>query len=196
MTDMNAQDKELDDIRRQWQTMKLDNERLREANLKLSQQLSTQKACDKQRKLAAFYKRIGITSMVALPMLAFPLSYVLNAPLWLCLMYGGMGLVFGVMDLCFASFVEKTDYITMPVCEAMVHAQLVILWQARLRAIAMALAAVVLFPLFFHIDAMGERHVMYGAVVGLVIGLALGLLMYYDKRRMAKKMLADLECED
>ncbi|MDE6137480.1 MAG: hypothetical protein K2F97_08400, partial [Muribaculaceae bacterium] len=136
---------------------------------------------------------IGWVAILLMPFLAVVQLEQLEAPVWLCALYGGVGVVMGIIDLCFARFVDKTDYISMPVCDAVVHAQRVLLWQARLRSVGICLAAVVLVPLFFHIDRIGSRSVMYGAVAGLIIGVILGLRFYYAKRRAARKILSDLE---
>ena len=173
--------------------MQLANERLRKANQRLTDELSAKRVSDSKHRLANDYRVIGWVAILLMPFLAVVQLEQLEAPVWLCALYGGVGVVMGIIDLCFARFVDKTDYISMPVCDAVVHAQRVLLWQARLRSVGICLAAVVLVPLSFHIDRIGSRSVMYGAVAGLIIGVILGLRFYYAKRRAARKILSDLE---
>ena len=190
---MENHDTQFDEMRRQWQSMQLDNERLRKANERLTEELSAKRVSDRKHRLANDYRMLGWIALFLMPFLALLLPEQLDAPLWPGAPYGGVGIVMGIIDLCFARFVDKTDYISMPVCDAIVHAQRVLLWQARLRSVGICLAAIVLVPLFFHIDSMGMRSVMYGAIAGLIIGLVLGLRFYYSKRRAARKILEDLE---
>lgn len=192
---MENHDTQFDEMRRQWQSMQLDNERLRKANQRLTEELSAKRVSDRKHRLASDYRVIGWLAILLMPFLALLLLEQLDAPLWLGALYGGVGVVMGIIDLGFARFVDKTDYISMPVCDAIVHAQRVLLWQARLRSVGICLATLVLVPLFFHIDSMGMRSVMHGAIAGLIIGLGLGLRFYYTKRRAARRILADLELQ-
>lgn len=187
---------ELDQIRQQWQSMKLNCERLEETNRQLSHKLSSRLAVTNQEKLASHYTIVGILSLILLPSLAFMLYYTLEAPIWLRCLYGGMGLPMGAIDLYFASFVKRCDYISMPTCEALAHARRVHLWIARLHSIGMAMATIVLVPLFFHLAKIDHEGVLVGGVAGLIIGLALGFCIYYRNRRLSKRILADLECEE
>lgn len=173
--------------------MQLDNERLRKANERLTEELATKRVSDRKHRLANDYRVIGCAAILLMPFLALTLREELDASVWLSVLYGTIGVVMGVMNLCFARFVDKTDYISMPVCDAIAHAQRVLLWQARLRIVGICLATVVLVPLFLHIDDIGIRSAMYGAVAGLIIGVILGLRFYYCKRRAAKRILEELE---
>lgn len=161
------------------------------------QRLSAERAGTKQHKLAGFYRGMGLTGIILLPVLGYMLyKSGMSIPLWMCILYGCTGIAIGILDILFASFVSRTDYIDMPVKEAIVHAHKVLLYQSRLRNAGMLLAAVVLVPLFFHFYNTGNNSVLIGAATGLIAGLAIGLTLNFRKRRMAKRMLADLENDD
>lgn len=194
---MNPHDNELDDIRRQWQSIQTNQQRLESTNRQLMQRLSAERAGTKQHKLAGFYRGMGLTGIILLPVLGYMLyKSGMSIPLWMCILYGCTGIAIGILDILFASFVSRTDYIDMPVKEAIVHAHKVLLYQSRLRNAGMLLAAVVLVPIFFHFYNTGNNSVLIGAATGLVAGLAIGLTLNFRKRRMAKRMLADLENDD
>lgn len=185
---------ELEGLRSQWQSMKINCDRLDKANEKLSRQLSAERAVSKQEKLARHYRRIGLISLVLLPMLSMPLREVVEAPVWMCVVYALAGVVFAVLDLSFSSFVQKSDYISLPTCEAIAHAARVLVWQARIHVAGIAVAVVVIAPMFVHFYSVG-KEILWGGVAGGVIGAAIGLSMFMRYRRMARRMLADLESE-
>lgn len=191
---MDQQDKQLEDLRTQWQTMKLDNERLVDANRRLSQQLSAQRASDRQRTLARRYRVTGLVALVMLPLLAFQLHHVAEVPVWICVLYAVLGIVMGALNLWFSVYVGDKDFISRPTCEALEHVRKVLLWQARLRTAGMTIAFVVLAPLFAHFASL-ERNVelLVSTGIGLVCGLAIGLTVYRRNRRLAHRMLDDME---
>lgn len=185
---------ELEGLRSQWQSMKINCDRLEKTNEKLSRQLSAERAVSKQEKLARHYRRIGLLSFVLLPILSWPLREVVEVPVWMCVAYALAGVVFAVLDLSFSNFVQKSDYISLPTCEAIEHAARVLVWQARIHVAGIAVALIVIVPMFMHFYSI-DTEVMWGGVAGGVIGAAFGVYLCLRYRRMARRMLADLESE-
>ncbi|MDE6109815.1 MAG: hypothetical protein K2L99_08215 [Muribaculaceae bacterium] len=184
----------LDDIRREWQSLSADTKKLAEANRILVERLAAEKATSKQQNLRRQYLIFAVVSFLLLPALAYVGLYdLLEAPLWLCVLYAAGGVFFGITDLCFVRMIGSVDYIELPTCEAVAHASRMILWQARLRAIGIAAAVVIVAPLFVFMYRMGKPDVLIGGIAGLVIGAVLGTLKYNSLRRTARRMLADLE---
>jgi len=192
---MDAHDNELDEIRHQWQSLKVDRQRLEQANRRLSQRLSAERAVSKQKRLSNYYRRIGIASVIILPILAVPLYYIVGMPLWVSLLYAAVGIALGTMNLRFSMFISDTDYITMPTCDAMIHARRVLLWQARLRNLGIILATVVLVPIFMYLYALNNTSGLTGGIAGGAVGVAIGFALYCKKRRAARNMLSDLESD-
>lgn len=193
---MNQQDKEFEDIRSQWQAMKLDNKRLDETNRELSRKLAAERAGNRRHRLAVRYRATGILSVFLLPLLAMLMTEQAIAPQWICILYAIIGAAMGVMNLAFSFFIDGCDYISLPTNEALRHVHKVLLWQARLRCAGMILAAVVLVPLFAHFASLDDSILLVVTIVGLAIGLAIGLTIYNRNRRMARKILADMGAEE
>lgn len=184
----------LDDIRREWQALSADTRKLAEANRILVARLAAEKATSKQQNLRRQYLAFAVVSFLLLPTLAYTGLYLLlDAPLWLCWLYAAGGLFFGVCDLCYARMIGSVDYIGLPTCEAVAHVSRLILWQARLRAMGIATAVVIVAPLFWFMYQMNKPDVLIGGAAGLVIGAVLGTLKYNSLRRIARRMLDDLE---
>lgn len=187
------QNNRLEDIRSQWQAMKVDGKRLEEANRKLSDRLAAERAGSRQRHLAARYRYAGILSMVLLPVLSVELHEVVDVPSWLCVLYAAVGVALGALNLGFSFFISNSDYLSLSTCDAVAHVRKVLLWQARLRSTGLALAAVVLVPLFVHFASLDDSILLVSTGVGLVLGAAIGMLIYSRNRRLARRIVAELE---
>lgn len=193
---MNTQENQFEALRQQWQSMKIDNDRLQATNLRLSQQLAAQRAGTRQQKLADHYRIIGIAAMALLPFLSIALHDILDTPVWICTLYGVIGVIMGALNLWLSYYVTRTDYILMPTCEAIAHAARVIKYQSRLRIAGTCMAAVVLVPMLLHFNHIGGTGLLGAAGIGLAVGVAVGLSVYYRNRRIARAMLNDLNSQD
>ncbi|MDE6270192.1 MAG: hypothetical protein K2M12_04975, partial [Muribaculaceae bacterium] len=111
---MNPENNQLDDLRQQWQALKIDNRRLEEANRKLSQKLSAEKAETRQRKLALRYRLTGVLGIIMLPLIALEMHADGMAPAWLCWLYGVVGFILGILNVSFSFFISGNDYLTLP----------------------------------------------------------------------------------
>ena len=190
---MNPENNQLDDLRLQWQALKIDNQRLEEANRKLSQKLAAEKAETRQRKLAGRYRFTGILGIFLLPMIAIEMYTVGLVPVWMCWLYGIVGFILGVLNVSFSFYISGNDYLTLPTCEAVRHATKVILWQSRLRNMGLILAALVVVPLIAHFALHLSAAILIGSIIGLCVGLTCGLSLYSRNRRLARRMLSDFE---
>ena len=193
---MESHDNQFDSLRQQWQSMKIDNERLHQTNLRLSRQLAAQRAGTRQQKLAEHYRIIGITAIVLLPFLSLTLYDVLDTPVWICVLYAIVGIFLGSLNLWFSNYVNRTDYILLPTCEAIDHAARVLTYQSRLRIAGTCMAAVVILPMLLHFNNVGGLQLLVAGGVGLAAGAAIGLFIYYRNRRIARAMLDDLNSQD
>ncbi|MDE6161486.1 MAG: hypothetical protein K2F77_07490 [Muribaculaceae bacterium] len=193
---MNTQENQFEALRQQWQSMKIDNDRLQATNLRLSQQLAAQRAGTRQQKLADHYRIIGIAAMLLLPFLSIALYDILDTPVWICTLYGVIGVIMGALNLWLSYYVTRTDYILMPTCEAIDHAARVLKYQSRLRIAGSSMAAVVLVPMLLHFNHIGGLGLLGAAGIGLAVGVCIGLSVYYRNRRIARAMLDDLHTQD
>ena len=193
---MEPQHNDLEELRRQWQSMKLNSDRLEHTNVRLRRQLAGERADSKQKRLVLRYRIMGLVGFVILPFMALILYRELDAPLWLAWLYGVIGVILSILNLGFSIYVASTDYITCPTAEALTHAHNVVLWQARLLMVGIILAVGVLAPMVMYFVSMDNAAVLIGAFVGLLVGCAIGYIRYNSCRRLARRMIADLEIED
>lgn len=190
---MNNIHDQLDALRREWQDIKIDNQRLHDTNRRLTQQLASERAAGRQQRVARYYCILGLVSFVGLPVLAVMLREVLAAPVWLAVLYGAIGVCLAALNFGFGIFTGRSDYLSLPVTEAISHARRVLIWQARLRNVGVLLAVCVVVPIFAHLHLLGENSALAGAIIGIVIGLAIGTAMYLRNRRIVRRALRDLE---
>ena len=180
----------LDELKRQWQSLPSHDDELERTNRELGERLLRGKVSGTQQQLA---RRVERRSLVGLLLVVFaPIIYwELHMPLWYALCYGAFGVAMGAAQQCLARYIKGGRLAEMPVVEALERALRIGIWQKRLRMTGILAGAVLLF-LFFYILTDQSRELLVGAILGLVVGLAIAVPMARKDISLARKLVDDL----
>lgn len=185
---------DLEQFKAQWQSANIKVDRLNEANRELTQKLASQRAISLKQKLAKKYKRIAIVGLF-LPILSIVLYYELSMPIWLCAIYAIFGLVAAYINYDFARFILRTDYISMPIAEAVKHAIKIRVRQRNTMLLLSFMALCVLWALFSQVYKI-EPELIIACYIGLAIGVIIDIIISTKSFRLSKKILSELEEAD
>ncbi len=181
---------EIENIKHNWAALPIENEILQRKNLELTRELSKQKIRSHQEKLAGAY-RIGYVGFL-FPGLALLMRLVVGMSVGLCVFYSLFGIFTGLYDIWFMRYVRKTDYMSMPVVEAVAQASKVIRYQNWSTVIGIVAAALLLVPMFYEMSYI-DMDIFWGGVVGGVVGGVFGTVKCVQNHRHARQMLREIE---
>lgn len=182
---------DLDELRNSWQTLSLRVDNLEATNRRLAKELCSERATSVQQRLARSYRFMSVWGFVLLP-LAFPLYYVIDMPAWLCVLYAVFGILMGLIYLCFASYISRSNYVSLPMVDAVRHALRVRMMQRRILVGGLVMGLVVIVPFFWILFGKEDPVPFYGACVGGAVGLAIGIQKELKFFRLSRQMLAEL----
>lgn len=182
---------DIEEIRRNWSNLKIEHEKLQQANVELTRRLATERIRSTQSKLANAH-RIGYIGFL-FPFLAVLMHYAFDASIGLCVFYSLFGLVCGAYDLWFMDFVRDQDYISMPVVEAISHATKVVKYQNRATVVGLIAMVVLLVPMFYEMSQFGDMNIVWGGLAGLVIGGTIGTIQCLRNHRYARRLLREIK---
>lgn len=174
-----------------WNRTKVDNDRLRQANRQLSEQLATAKAGSLQD---AFARRVRNYSIIALllPLIAPMLYYVLSMPLWVSVVYSLFGVICFAINFWLFRYIKAYRLASMPVLQAVTRATKIRYYQIRTRIACIVLGLPVIVILLALLYDSGDAAIIISAFVGLVIGLAIGITKLMTDLSYTRRMLAAL----
>ena len=179
----------LDELKNTWQTLNLRVDYLEEENRRLAARLAAERASGTQQRLARHYRRMSLVGL-SLPLLSIPL-YLYGMPLWCDILYAVFGLCMCGMHLALAGFIERGDYMSLPVVDAISHAVRIRLWQQRMFICGESAALILAIILFVQFAGLGSEAV----ISGIIGGIAGGIIGYVKQRklfRMSRRLLAQL----
>lgn len=182
---------DVEKIKSDWASLKIENEKLQQANVALTHRLAGERIRSNQSKLAKAH-RIGYMGFL-FPLLAVMMHYAFDASVGLCVLYSVFGVLCGAYDLWFMDFVRDQDYMSMPVVEAISHATKVVKYQNRATIVGIAAMVVVLVPMFYEMADFGDVNIMWGGIAGLVIGGAIGTVQCLRNHRYARRLLREIK---
>lgn len=181
----------LEQLRADWQRVRLDAEGLEATNRILSERLARKKTLTIQDELSARLRRISWVGL-AFPPLAFVMFHQLELPLWLCVVYTVFGLVMATLNRILGDYVSSVRLVELPVAEALRRATYIKVRQQQLRALGVAAGLTVVGLLMMELLETANDAVVLGAVAGLVFGLAIGIPRCIKNARLARRLIDSL----
>lgn len=182
---------DIDKIKRDWTSLRIENEKLQQANVELTRRLADARIRSTQSKLAKSY-RIGYVGFL-FPLLAMMMREAFDASVGLVVFYSLFGLACGCYDLWFMNFVREQDYMSMPVVDAVAHASKVVKYQNRATVVSFVAMIVLLVPMFYEMADYGDRSILWGGAAGLVIGGVIGATQCVRNHRFARRLLREIK---
>lgn len=182
----------LDDIKSKWQSIKIDNDSLRLANERLSDELRRRPVESLQDRLAGRILRNCILAIV-LPLLAPVLYFTLKMPMWLTIFYGAFGLMMCGLQTFLYEYIKREQLTLMAVVDAIERAVHFKIYQLRIRLVGMIVGMTLVTGIFVYLVDADDLAALYGAIVGLVVGLAVGCYKFYTDLAISKNIIKSLE---
>ncbi len=183
---------ELDILKKQWQQVKIENDKLTEANDRLARRLADGQVSTIQDKLVRSHARLQYVGLL-LPLLAILIYYQLQMPLWVAVLYALFGVVMSVLNILFVNYIKEEQLVTLPVADALRRAAVIKDRQTKLLMCGIVGGVVVLAVFFFFIlDVDDSGATLLGAILGLGVGLAISIPKCLRERRMARKLYDSL----
>lgn len=179
----------LDTLRQQWQQQSARTAELEEANRRLADTLSRQKAESLQDRLGARFSRFGWIGLI-LPALAPLLFYVINLPWWVAVFYGAFGVVMSALNFWLSEFILSKRLADMPVAEAIERATRIRMRQSRTTIFGIIMAIPLIASMGMLLPNGPEREsILIGGAVGLVIGAVIGIHRLVVNARITRELL-------
>lgn len=178
---------DIDELKKQWQSMELRIEKLEEENHRLMSSISSNRVAGLRGRLLTRYCMMIIVCIIS--------------PVWLFLL-DNVFYVGQVANVCYALFfmitavangyvyylIRKIDLSTMTIKEALTAATNVDIVRRRMKILGWVLAMPLLVILFYAFYEVGRDEIIYGAWVGLVIGAICGGIYERNTRQLIRQM--------
>lgn len=185
----------IDELKTQWQELRLRVDKLEDNNARLAHQLAAGKAVNYKHQLAKTFQR-GIVVSCVLPILAPLVVTVLNFPLWIAICYALFGVIMVCGNIWIRNYIMKADYMSLPVLQALENAINLKLRMRRLRILSVTIGSGVILSMLVEIIYKTDTAITTGFVVGLVIGTILGIIKWREQSRLSRQIIEELRNAD
>lgn len=182
----------LDELKKQWQSLSTRVDNLAETNRRLSERLAKSNVTSLQESLASRIRRCAGIGLV-MPLLAPMLYSTIGLPWPICVAYALFGLMMAWLSFRFARFINSERLIDLPVSDAIMRASEIKSRQEHIRLLGMVCAALLIASVFYALPDKDNTWVMAGFAAGLVIGLAIGIPRAVANHRIARKLVDSLK---
>ena len=176
----------LNEIKSLWSRLHADNEALREANRRLSAQLSRHRVSTLQSRFSRrfiFYCLMALVLTLSSPILVT----VLDFPVWMAVVYGGYGLIMFTLNTLLKHYIDAYNLSLMPVAEALLRATKIKIHYQQTRLIGFATCVPVLIGFFYCIT--DDPYMYIGAGIGLCVGFSIGITRLLTDLRYTRKII-------
>ncbi len=182
---------ELEELKNKWQSLSIKVEHLEATNRRLAKELCSRRASGVQHRLARSYRWMSMWGLLCV-LFAPALYCVIHLPLWLAVIYGLFGLVMAGAYMYFSSYINRCNYISLPMVEAVEHALRIRQLQRQLLLFGICCGLVVIVPFMTLVYQMDSHAAFYGACIGGIVGGIIGIVKEVRFFRMSRQLLAEL----
>ncbi len=182
---------DIEQLRSTWRQMgpRIDN--LERENRRMAERLAAGKATTAQRRLAKTALR-GVFFGLLLPLLAPLLYFYLGFQPWIAALYGFFGIIMGVANLLFYKSIVKSDYMSLPLVNAMLSAVKIRANLRNIRILGICLGCGIISSLIFDTIERYEMSILAGMIIGFVGGLIIGLKKWREQSALSKAIIQEL----
>ncbi len=179
----------LEQLKSRWANLKVRDRELEEANKRLAERLRDKRVMSLQQRLYRRHIKMAYLAWI-MPVLAPFLYFIVKCPLWLAALYGVAGIVMFFSTRNLAIHIKRTQMADLPVAQALQAAMKIRLLQYRKMLGGIAMALVVLIPLFYYLfNEFEDKSVVEAGFIGLVLGLAVSVPRTVINIRIAARII-------
>jgi len=194
MKDNHTNNDSLDTLRRRWQGIRVDSDKLDSANRDVAENITRENPLPLQYRLARRHTRTSFVGLTLVPT-AYLLHAVLGLGVWLCVAYAVFGLVMCVFNRLLADYISERPLTEMAVAEAVRRAVLIRLRQRQIRIAGIVMGGAVLAFLGVELFDVHRDDALLGMGCGLVAGLAIAVPRAVRMSRLARRLVASLQAD-
>lgn len=186
-------DTTLESLRKAWRNTTVSTSVVDNATRTIGPQLHSRRSVGIARRLARDYYRMLWPCLLIIALCA-PMYYMLHTPLWLTILYGAFGLVQGAVLFCLARYIDKSDFLTLPVIPAIRRATKIRMFQRRILCLSIPFGLIVVIPLFkFFYESPGGFSALVGGIIGGIVGLIIGIRKEIRFFRTSRHLLRTIQ---
>lgn len=174
---------ELENLKSAWQNLNLRVDRLEEENRRTTEALCRDRAKSAQMKLAESYKRTSYLGL-SLPFLSPLCVKILLLPVWVGVIYAVFGLLMAALLLRSYWVTRYTNFISLPVVDALRDAIKLRRRQNVVTIIGIVLGCVLIAAFYAYLEV---------GVWGFFVGLGLGLIIGVRKQLRQRELIREIE---
>lgn len=182
---------DIEQLKSTWRLMgeRIDN--LERENRRMAEKLAAGKASTAQHRLAKTAMR-GVYCGLLLPVLAPLLYYYLGFQIWIAVLYGIFGVIMSVANILFYRSIVKSDYMSLPLVNAMISAVKIRTNLRNIRILGISLGLAIAFSLLFDSIERYEMSILAGMITGFICGLLIGLKKWREQTALCKAIIREL----
>lgn len=182
---------EIDELKKQWQSLRVRVDSLEADNRRLASELAAGRIQTTRSKLVRLYRLNGLCGFL-LPLLA-PLMVKIGFEDWLAIVYGVYGILLGCLNLWFSWSIGKADLIGTPVVEAVSKAIAIRKRQNVIRIVGIVFGAPVIASMFMQAADKSPDSMLAGMGAGLIVGLLIGIKKARQASKLGKSLQQEIE---
>lgn len=185
---------DIDELKRQWQSMELRVEQLEGDNRRLQSRIIGDRFTGLRGKLLTRY-RVMIAVCVISPVWLLLIDDIFEVGTLINICYASFFIITAVCNWRVYSLLRKIDYTSMTVKEVLTATTNMEIMRHRMKRLSWVLAIPLLVMLFYTFYATGNNGLIYGAWVGLALGGIVGTIIDRKTRRIIRSMRQTLANE-
>ncbi|MCM1450404.1 MAG: hypothetical protein NC082_08680 [Clostridiales bacterium] len=181
---------DIEELKSAWKSQNHRLEKLESQNRLLEQKICDNRLDDGRKRLRRTYIRLALVGVVMIPVVLamFP---KFNISMWLTILYATVMLIMTVANLYVLGMLNKLDFTSLTLCEAMKGIVRLEQTRQRLRIgciiLSLSVVAVFLYEMYFF-----DMSCFIGGVTGGVVGCIIGLRKEHQIKKVIRSMKADL----
>lgn len=185
---------DIDELKKQWQSMELRVAQLEQDNRRLLSRISSDRTMGLRQKLMNRYRAM-VAVCVFSPVWISLMDNLYDISLWIDVCYTLFFLVMAVANGYVYMFIRRINHSTMSVKDALIAATNLEIMRRRLNILGYVLAIPLLAIMFYAFYEIGKPEIIYGAWTGLAIGCVCGLIYERKNRNLIKDLRQTLAAE-
>lgn len=184
----------LDDLKKNWNDLKVDDSVLADENARLRRELTGQRLCSTRDRLRRRLRRMACMALalvIVMPCLGRASQGLLSD--WLVAVTCVFITLMGLINLMLSFRLNDIDLSRDTTVEALRKTVAFARLRQWCKAGGMVVGVVIIGMMIYEFAGAGDIWIVYGACAGAVVGLIIGLYIDRSIRRLIKDMIKELD---